>query len=77
MIKTPRKIRPSIKRDKVSAFDYQNYDHRFSCDDCTHFDAPNAACTLGYVATHHRKEQQTRDFELSGTLAFCRFHEVD
>ena len=77
MAKTPPRIRPSIKKDKVSAFDYQNYDHRFSCDECSHFDSETQRCTLGYISIHHRKEQQTRDYNLSGSLAFCRFHEID
>ncbi|MBL7544366.1 MAG: hypothetical protein JNL11_11160 [Bdellovibrionaceae bacterium] len=72
-----KKIRPSIKRDRVSAFDYQHYDHRFSCEECTHFNHGQEQCTLGYVSSHHRKSQQAHDFELSGSLAFCRFHEID
>ncbi len=76
-LKTPRRIRPSIKKDKVNAHDYQNYDHRFSCDDCSHFDSDNTRCTLGYISVHHRKAQQNIDFLMSGQLAFCRFHEID
>lgn len=77
MPKTPRKIRPSIKREKVSAFDYQNYNHRFSCDDCSHFDANLEKCTLGYPTEPHRKAQQAHEYMMSGTLAFCRSHEID
>lgn len=77
MSKTPRKIRPSIKREKVSAFDFQHYNHRFSCDDCSHFDSIKENCTLGYPTEPHRKAQQTHEFLLSGTMAFCRSHEID
>lgn len=74
---TPKRVTQSIKKDKVSASDYLNYDHRWSCEDCTHFNSSGESCTLGYVTSHHLKRQQTKDFELSGRMAFCRFHEID
>lgn len=74
---TPRRINASIKRDHVSAADYLRYDHRWSCDECSHFDATTAKCTLGYETSHHRLEEQRRSFEVSGKIAFCRFHEID
>jgi len=77
MPKRERKIRPSIKREKVAAFDYQHYNHRFSCDDCSHFDSSAEKCTLGYPTQPHRKAQQTHEYLMSGTMAFCRSHEID
>ncbi len=74
---TPRRINASIKRDSVSAADYIAYDHRWSCDECTHFNHGAEQCTLGYETSHHRLKEQTRSFELSGRIAFCRFHEID
>ncbi len=74
---TPKRINQSIKRDTVSAHDYNAYDHRWSCDECTHFNSAAETCTLGYETSHHRLAEQKRSFEISGKIAFCRFHELD
>lgn len=74
---TPRRINASIKRDNVSAADYLRYENRWSCDECSHFDSLSEKCTLGYETSHHRLAEQRRSFELSGKIAFCRFHEID
>jgi len=73
---TPKRITPSIKKDVVNPTDYNRYEHRWSCDECTHFDH-KGACTLGYPSAPHRLEQQTKDYLMSGRIAFCRFHEID
>ena len=75
--RTPKRLGPSIKRDVVSAADYLKYDHRWSCDDCTHFDGVKEVCTISYNCAPHRKAEQERSFFLSGKIAFCRFHEID
>lgn len=74
---TPKRVSQSIKKDNVKASDYLNYEHRWSCEDCTHFKSSDESCTLGYVTSHHLQRQQDHDFELGGKIAFCRFHEID
>lgn len=74
---TPKRPTQTIKKDNVNPSDYLKYDHRWSCEDCTHFDHEKNSCTLGYVTTYHRKSQQEKDFLLGGKIAFCRFHEID
>lgn len=74
---TQRRINQSIKRDVVNAHDYITFEHRWSCDECTHFNSVSETCTLGYETSHHRLAEQRRSFELSGRIAFCRFHEID
>ncbi len=80
-MKTPKRLTPSIKKDYVHPSDYLNFDHRWSCEDCSHFkrkdELSGEACTIGYIISHHLKAQQIHDYELSGKMAFCRFHEID
>lgn len=73
----PKRLHPSIKKEVMNPGDYLNYDFRFACEECSHFDVAGERCTLGYQSSHHRKAQQTHDFELSGRMALCRFHEID
>lgn len=75
--KSQPRIHPSIKKEKVSPSDYLKYDTRFSCEDCSHYDDLKVVCTLGYNPNHHLKEVQTHQYNLSGTMAFCRFLEID
>jgi hypothetical protein len=76
-IPTPRRLRPSIRFDGVNPGDYQKYEFRFSCEDCSHFDSASENCTLGYESKWHRKEFQKKSYELSGKMALCRFLEID
>jgi hypothetical protein len=72
----PDRKRRLIKTDRVNPSDLSKYEVRFFCDDCSHFSETEKRCTLGYVSQHSRKEQ----FELyilTGTMAFCRFLEID
>jgi hypothetical protein len=73
----PKRLHPSIKKERMNPSDYLNYDFRFACEECSHFDTSEERCTLGYQSSHHRKAQQAHDFELSGRMALCRFHEID
>lgn len=75
--KSQPRIRPSIKKDTVNPSDYLNYDTRFSCEDCSHFDPEKVVCTIGYNPAHHVKAEQTHQYFLSGNMAFCRFLEID
>jgi hypothetical protein len=75
---TPKRITPSIKKDSVKPSDYVQFEHRWSCDECTHFSHDGRSlCTLGYPTAPHRLEQQKKDYNMSGRIAFCRFHEID
>ncbi|MEN0057347.1 MAG: hypothetical protein AAGB31_00825 [Bdellovibrio sp.] len=75
--KSQPRLRPSIKKDAIHPHDYLAYETRFSCEDCSHFDGQKTICTLGYNPAHHLKSEQTRQYLLSGTMAFCRFLEID
>ena len=75
--KSQPRLRPSILKERVNPHDYLTYDTRFSCEDCSHFDDLKVVCTLGYNPNHHLKAEQTRQYELSGKMAFCRFLEID
>ena len=74
---TVKRTKGSIKKDYVHPGDYNKYDSRWSCEDCSHFDAFSEACTLGYTSEFHRKSVQEASYALSGKIAFCRFHEID
>ena len=75
--KTPKRQRPSIKQDKIHPVQFNKYRLPWACEDCTHFDLSNECCTLGYNTAHHRREQQMKQYELSGSMALCRFQEID
>jgi hypothetical protein len=75
--KTPKRLRPSIKLDVVNPVDFLKYKMPFACEDCSHFDEPNAKCTLEYNSAPHRRERQIRTYLLNGRMAFCRFMEID
>ena len=76
-IKTPKRIRPTIKKEIVDPSDWLTYKSVWSCEDCSHFDLKNIKCTLGYDVENHLKKAQIKSFELSGRIAFCRFLEID
>jgi hypothetical protein len=40
------------------------YDFRFACDDCAHFDAPAARCSLDYPAAPRRDALEGTELEL-------------
>lgn len=75
--KTPKKIRTSIRRDAMHPGDYLNFQFRFACEDCTHFKASDASCTMGYGTKWHRRDFQTEEYERTGRMALCRFLEID
>lgn len=75
--KTPKRIRPSIKLDKIHPAQFNKYRLPWACEDCTHFDSTNESCTLGYNTAHHRLVQQQKQYEISGSMALCRFQEID
>lgn len=73
--RTPRRLRTSIRFDTVNPTDYLKYDFRTACEDCTHFDGKG--CSQGYESKWHRRDFQTKSYELSGKVALCRFLEID
>jgi len=74
---TPKRMRPRIRFDAINPSDYLNFDFRFSCEDCSHFNSGAEECTLGYNSFWHRKAFQAQSYELSGKMALCRFLEID
>lgn len=75
--KKNKKLYASIKKDGINPKDYMKYETRFSCDECSHFDHVAEKCSLGYNSQPHRKANQIKQYELSGNMALCRFHEID
>lgn len=75
--KTAPRLHASIKKDRLHPADFLKYNLRVSCEDCSHFDSDKIQCTLGYNAANHLKAEQTHQYFLSGSMAFCRFHEID
>ena len=74
---TPRRLRPPVRLDQISPSDYLIYKTRFACEDCTHFNANETSCTLGYESKWHLREVQEKSYLLSGSISFCRFIEID
>lgn len=74
---TPKRIRRSIKLDRVQASDFNQLDTIYCCEQCSFFDPENSDCTMGYPPTPHLKEEQLKTFKLTGHMAFCRFLEID
>lgn len=75
--KSPKRIRPSIKKDAINPSDFLNFKHPISCEDCSHFKQENETCTLGMPTEPHLRRNQMRSFELSGKVALCRLQEID
>jgi hypothetical protein len=75
--KTVKRIKPSIKKETILASDYNHYILPFSCEECSHFSSENIACTLGLNPIHHLEITQKKSYHLSGTMALCRFQEID
>lgn len=74
---TPKRIRRSIKLDRVQAKDFNHYSTIFCCEQCSFFDGENEICTMGYPSHPHRREMQMKTFNTTSHMAFCRFLEID
>jgi hypothetical protein len=74
---TPKKLRKSIKLDRVSPQEFLHRNPIFCCEQCSHYDPVSDSCTLGYQAKLHKKEIQLQRFYRNGHMAFCRFTEID
>lgn len=75
--KSPPRLTASIKKDRVNPVDFQKYETRFACEDCSHFDGEKIVCTIGYNPSHHLRAEQFHQYTLAGNMAFCRFLEID
>ncbi len=75
--KTPKKLRKSIKLDRVAPLDFSQRNMIYACEQCSHFDPDAKECTLGYQAQLHMQEVQLKRYYLNGHMAFCRFTEID
>ena len=74
---TPKRIRRSVKLDRVHPADFNKYDFTYCCEQCSHFSKKNTQCTLGFPATLHTKDVQLKRYHSLGHMAFCRFLEID
>jgi hypothetical protein len=69
--------RRSLILDPIHPRDFRELAFTYSCEQCSHFDETNEACTIGYDARKHRQADQLRLYDLTGRMAFCRFMEID
>ena len=74
---TPKRIRRTIKLDRVQAADFRKFDLIYACEQCSFFNPENKNCLMGMPTQPHLLEQQHKTFELTGHMAFCRFLEID
>jgi hypothetical protein len=71
-----RKPKKSIRLDRLNPKDFRKFDLAFFCEDCSHFDAANRRCSMGFPAQHQR-DDQLKLYELTGAMALCRALEID
>lgn len=74
---TPKRVRRSIKLDRVQAADFNRLNMTFACEHCSYFAPQNKECMMGMPTSHHLLEQQLKTFNTTGHMAFCRFLEID
>ncbi len=74
---TPKRIRRSIKLDRVQASDFLNYDMIFCCEQCSFYNEDDKECMMGFRPENHLREQQLKTFTTNGHMAFCRFLEIE
>lgn len=74
---TQSKTRASIRREAINPRDFNTYKLPWTCEDCSHFSATTEKCLLGYKTEPHRRSTFEKTYELSGTVALCRFLEID
>jgi len=70
------RVRRGVRADRVDPQDLSRYELAFFCDDCGHYDRTRMKCTMGYAAIHTKAEQLAQ-YDLTGTMAFCRLSEID
>lgn len=74
-------VRRSVILDPIHPRDFRELDIIYACEQCSHFAPKNGTkeswCTIGYDHTKHTSEEQLKNYELYGRVAFCRFSEID
>jgi hypothetical protein len=71
-----KKLRKAIIKDPFKASDLSRFKIPMACEECIHFGIKSSICSLGYNSKNHLASEQKKDFELSGRIAICRFHEI-
>lgn len=71
-----RRPKKSIKLDRVNPRDFNRMDTIYACEQCSHFAPSTGDCTMGFRPQHTRDEQLAL-YRLTGSMAFCRFLEID
>lgn len=74
---SPKKIRRSIKLDRVQAADLRTFDIVYSCERCSFYAPDNNECMMGMPTEPHLEAEQRTRFNITGHMAFCRFLEID
>jgi hypothetical protein len=74
---TPKTKRKGLIFDRVNPTDFRELRFTFCCEQCSHYSRSNNECTLGYISTPHLRENQLKNYDLMGHMAFCRFLEID
>lgn len=74
---TPKRIRRSIKLDRVQASDFNSLQMTYACEDCSFFAPENNECMMGMPTEPHLRQEQLKRFNTTGHMAFCRFLEID
>jgi len=74
---TPKRIRRSIKMDRIDPADFMKYDFIYHCEQCSHYDHNSDTCSIGYNPELHKKAIQLKKYETTGHMALCRFIEID
>lgn len=71
-----KRVLRGLRHEKINPADLKNYELAFFCDNCVHYDKSHHLCTMGYSPAHTVSEQMAQ-YDLTGTMAFCRFCEID
>lgn len=74
---SPKRIRRSPRFDRVNPSRFIKQDFIYYCEQCSHFDALNKFCSIGYNPPKHMYEDQQKAYNLMGKIAYCRFLEID
>jgi|GEM_PF-861035 len=74
---TPKRIRRSIKMDRIHPADFNSFQFVYHCEQCSHFSASLDQCSIGYNSELHKKNRQLESYYLHGHMALCRFQEID
>lgn len=76
-VPTPRTKGKGIMLDRVHPSDFLRLNLVYCCEQCSHFAPSTQSCTIGYKADLHLQKNQLNQYERNGTMAFCRYLEID